>query len=158
LLRERVWPRDPVATHEAILEASASSRDPRDLADAARKVLVPPMLRRRNLSELNVLMFDPEFEKRMGAEWNHGDVPDPQLALYVRERIETYARSMPAGRATVLCTSLFRPTLSEMLARFNLTAEVFAFSELPGELSVKPLTIVGAPGLQAVPALAAGAA
>ena len=160
LLRERVWPRDPVATLEAILEASATSRDPRDLADAARKILVPPMLRRRNLGELQVIMFDPEFEKRMSAEWNHGDAPDPQLALYVRERIESYARTMPAGRATVLCTSLFRRTLSEMLSRFNLTAEVFAFSELPGELNVKPLTIVGAPGLQAVPPIpiSAGAA
>ncbi len=160
LLRERVWPRDPVATLEAILEASATSRDPRDLADAARKILVPPMLRRRNLGELQVIMFDPEFEKRMSAEWNHGDAPDPQLALYVRERIESYARTMPAGRATVLCTSLFRRTLSEMLSRFNLTAEVFAFSELPGELNVKPLTIIGAPGLQAVPPIpiSAGAA
>jgi hypothetical protein len=41
-----------------------------------------------------------------------------------------------------------------------LTAEVFAFSELPGELNVKPLTIIGAPGLQAVPPIpiSAGAA
>ncbi|MGH7708655.1 MAG: FHIPEP family type III secretion protein [Vulcanimicrobiaceae bacterium] len=155
LLRERVWPRDPVVTLEAILEATASSRDPRDLADAARKVLVAPMLRRRNLTELYVLMFDPEFERRISAEWHGGDAPDPQLALYVRERIEAYARSMPAGRATVVCTSLFRRTLSELLARFNLTIDVFAFSELPGEINVKPLAIVGPPEPQAV---AAGAA
>ncbi|MGH7756475.1 MAG: hypothetical protein ACREM8_09360, partial [Vulcanimicrobiaceae bacterium] len=60
-----------------------------------------------------------------------------------------------AGRATVVCTSLFRRTLSELLARFNLTIDVFAFSELPGEINVKPLAIVGPPEPQAV---AAGAA
>lgn len=39
LLRERVWPRDPVATLEAKLESGA--REPRELAEAARRCLVP---------------------------------------------------------------------------------------------------------------------
>ncbi len=41
LLRERAWPRDPVAVLEEMIEASAASRDPRDLAEAARRVIVP---------------------------------------------------------------------------------------------------------------------
>ena len=145
LLRERVWPRDPVATIEAILEAAATSRDPRDLADETRKVLVAPMLRRRNLKELGVLMFEPDFEKRLSAEWNGIDGFDPALALHVRERIEAYARTVPPGRATILCTTAFRRTLSDLLARFNISIDVFAFSELPSEITVKPATIVGPP-------------
>ncbi len=147
LLRERVWPRDPVLTIEAMLEAAATSRDPRDLADAARKVLVAPMLRRRNLRELNVLMFDPEFEKRVAAEWNGGEMPDPALALYVREQVEAYARSVPPGRATVVTTFAFRRTLAELLARFGMHADVFAFSELPGELNVRPSVVLQGPAL-----------
>jgi flagellar biosynthesis protein FlhA len=160
LLRERVWPRDPVATIEAMLEVAGTTRDPRDLADAARKVLVAPMLRRRNIKELGVLMFEPAFEKRIAAEWNGGESPDPALALHVRERVETYVASVPPGRATVLCTSAFRRTLGELLHRFNITVDVFAFSELPGEINVRPSVVVGAPSAPAAggEALAAGAA
>ena len=158
LLRERIWPRDPVATIEAMLEAAASSRDPRDLADEARKLLVAPLLRRRNLQELSVLMFDPEFERRLSLEWNGAEGFDPKLALYVRERVERYMGSAPPGRAMLLCTSSFRRTLSELLARFSVSVDVFAFSELPGDLKVKPAEIVGPPEAAAAALAGAGAA
>jgi flagellar biosynthesis protein FlhA len=147
LLRERVWPRDPVVTIEAMLEAAATSRDPRDLAEAARKVLIPPMLRRRNIREMSVLMFDPEFEKRVTATWmsQEGMVPEPQLALYIRERVEQYMRTVPPGRATILCTSAFRRVLSDLLERFNIAIDVFAFGELPADVDVRPVAIVAPP-------------
>ncbi|MBV8116533.1 MAG: FHIPEP family type III secretion protein, partial [Candidatus Eremiobacteraeota bacterium] len=45
LLREGAWPRDPVRVLEAMLESGV--RDPRDLAEAARRAIVPGLLRRR---------------------------------------------------------------------------------------------------------------
>src|SRR6185437_3893147 len=49
LLRERAWPRDPVGVLEAMIEAAPSTRDPRDLAEAARRVIIPGHLRRRGI-------------------------------------------------------------------------------------------------------------
>ena len=41
LLRERAWPRDPIAVFEAMLDASAHAREPRELAEAARRTHRP---------------------------------------------------------------------------------------------------------------------
>jgi len=153
LLRERVWPRDPIATIEAMLEAAASSRDPRDLADAARKVLVGPMLRRRNVKELSVLMFEPGFERRLTAEWSSLDGFDLKLAVLVRDEIDAYVKSMPPGRAALVCANGFRRLLSDLLARFEISVDVFAFAELPGEIAIKPLRVVDDPAESAVVAM-----
>jgi flagellar biosynthesis protein FlhA len=146
LLRERVWPRNPVGALEAMIDAAAVSRDPRDLADAARKVLVPPLLHSRKLRELPALMFDPEFESRVAAAWqgSDGPAPDPQLALHIRERVERYAKSV-SGHAYVVCTSPFRRNLSDLLEKFGLRVEVFGFGELPSDVSVKPAAVVADP-------------
>ncbi len=146
LLRERVWPRDPVATIEAMIEASATTRDARDLADAARKVLVPPLLHARKLHELPALMFDPEFEARVSAAWTgDGGVPDPQLALYIRERVSAYAKTLPGGQTFVVCTSPLRRHLSDLLEKFGMRAEVFGFGELPPDVKLRPTAIVSDP-------------
>ncbi len=146
LLRERVWPRDPVATIEAMIEVSATTRDARDLADAARKVLVPPLLHARKLHELPALMFDPEFEARVSAAWTgDGGVPDPQLALYIRERVSAYAKTLPGGQTFVVCTSPLRRHLSDLLEKFGMRAEVFGFGELPPDVNLRPTAIVSDP-------------
>jgi flagellar biosynthesis protein FlhA len=146
LLRERVWPRDPVAALEAMIDASATSRDPRDLADAARKVLVPPLLHARKLHELPALMFDPEFEARVSAAWTgEGGVPDPQVALHIRERVSAYAKTLPGRQAFVVCTSPLRRHLSDLLEKFGLHTEVFGFGELPPDVNIRPAAIVSDP-------------
>src|SRR5262249_31766060 len=96
---------------------------------------------------------DPTFEQRVANSLSgtEGTVPNAQLALYVRDRVEQYVRSMPPGRATVLCTSIFRRTLSDLLVRFNVAVDVFTFNELPAEIDVKPVVIVGPPGAPAAP-------
>jgi flagellar biosynthesis protein FlhA len=147
LLRERVWPRNPVAALEAMIDASAQSREPRDLADAARKVLVPPLLHARKLRELPALMFDPEFEAQLNAAWLGADgvAADPHLALHVRERVERYVKSVPSGHAYVVCTSTFRQHLCDLLERFGVRVDVFGFAELPGDISVRPAAIIADP-------------
>jgi flagellar biosynthesis protein FlhA len=150
LLRERVWPRDAIAMLDAMLEVAGTTRDPRDLAEAARKVLVGPLLRRRNVSELNVLMFDPEFERRVSAAWNvdADAIPDPRLAVHIRERVEAYRHTVPHAKATIICTSGFRRTLRELLERFSIFIDVFAFGEIPPDIQVRPVSVVSAPGAQ----------
>src|SRR5579871_371643 len=49
LLREGAWPRDPIAVLEAMLEAR--SQDPSELAEAARRAIVPDLLRRRGIAQ-----------------------------------------------------------------------------------------------------------
>jgi flagellar biosynthesis protein FlhA len=146
LLRERVWPRDPVSALEAMIEAAGTSREARDLADAARKVLVPPLLHARKLRELPALMFDPEFEARICASWTgEGGVPDPQIALHIRERVSAYAKSLPGGQGFVVCTSPLRRHLSDLLEKFGLRSEVFGFGELPPDVNIRPAAIVSDP-------------
>jgi len=156
LMRERVWPRNPVATLEAIIDAAATSRDPRDLADAARRVLVGPLLHARKLRELPALMFDPEFESRISASWlgSEGGAPDAQLAMHIRDRVERYVTSVPGGQAYVVCTSPVRRNICELLEKFGLRVEVFGFGELPSDVAVRPACIVTDP--RAALAAAAG--
>jgi flagellar biosynthesis protein FlhA len=155
LLRERVWPRNPVAALEAMIDAAALSREPRDLADAARKVLVPPLLHSRKLRELPALMFDPEFESHICAAWlgSDGAAADPHLALHVRERVERYVKSVTGGHAYVVCTSPFRRQLSDLLEKFGLRVEVFGFGELPSDVGVRPAVIVTDPRVALAPAV-----
>ncbi|HTX60400.1 MAG TPA: flagellar biosynthesis protein FlhA, partial [Verrucomicrobiae bacterium] len=59
LLREGIWPRDPLAVLEAMLESGA--REAVELAEAARREIVPRQLRRRAAPHLEPLLLDPEF-------------------------------------------------------------------------------------------------
>ncbi len=160
LLKERVWPRDPVFAIETIVDASATTRDPRELAETARKALVPPLLRQRGIRTMPVIMFDPEFEYRLSAQWlgqSGGGAPDPRVVVHVRERIEAYVRSVPPGRAAIVCTAPFRRTLADLVERFALTVQVFAFGELPPEVDVRPVAIVEDPALSGSEQLPIGA-
>jgi flagellar biosynthesis protein FlhA len=142
LLREGAWPRDPVAALEAML--AAQTRDPRELAEAARREIVPALLRRRGIAHLEPALLDPEFERRLTASWSgHGaDASAPHVALDLRSRIEAYAAKTPRDRAAVICTAPLRPLLAEFLLRSGLRVEVFAYGELPSELELRPAEFV----------------
>jgi len=140
LLRERVWPRDPVATLEAMLESG--SRDPRELAEAARRVLVPAALRRRGLRELAPLVVDPAYEAELTRTWLEAAVPDPAEAVILRERVEDYLASGPPAPASVLCGGALRPVLAEFFGRCGLPVEVYGYAELPPEMQVKTALVV----------------
>jgi flagellar biosynthesis protein FlhA len=92
LLRERVWPRDPIALFEALLDAAAASRDPRELAEGARRALVPQQLRRDGVQRLRPLILAPHFEAELTAMWSPegGLAPEPQTALHVRDAVARF--------------------------------------------------------------------
>jgi flagellar biosynthesis protein FlhA len=133
LLRERAWPRDPVCALEAIVDAAAHSRDPRELAEAARRTIVPQLLRRRGTTRLEPLIVTPEPELRL---------TEPALALAVRERVAAYGQEVPRDRAAVVCTGALRPVLADFLLRSGIGVEVFSYGELPPEVQLTPAAVL----------------
>ncbi|MGB6412193.1 MAG: flagellar biosynthesis protein FlhA [Candidatus Cybelea sp.] len=142
LLREGAWPRDPVAVFEAMLEAG--TRDPRELAECARRAIVPDLLRRRGIVALQPAIFAPEFEQRLIAAWcRYGaEAAEPVTALAVRARIERYAARTPRERAAVVCTSALRPVLADFLLRSGIYTAVYAYGELPNEMALVPAEVI----------------
>ncbi|MBV8435420.1 MAG: FHIPEP family type III secretion protein [Candidatus Eremiobacteraeota bacterium] len=142
LLRECVWPRDPVRVLEAMLEAG--TRDSGELAEAARRAVVPGLLRRRSPMVLEPAIFDPEFERGLVSGWSgHGvEAAAPSLALALRDRIAAYAAATPPERAAVVCTATLRPLLADFLQRSGVRVDVFSYGELPSELVLNPSTVI----------------
>ena len=147
LLRERVWPRDPIAVFEALSDASALSRDPRELAEAARRIAVPQQLRHDGTSTLRPLIVAPDFESELARMWSPegGLAPDPRTALHVREAIVRYAEDPACAPHALVVTAPLRPLLAEFLERTSPAVAVYAYAELPAEIALEPAGIVEAP-------------
>lgn len=141
LLRERAWPRDPVAVLESMIECAATSREPRELAEAARKGVVPALLRRKHTAELEPLLLDPQLEQALGAG---AATADAQLVLRIRDAAESYAKSIAPQRAAILCTSAVRALVADFLARSGLRINVYSYAEVPPEIRLAPAGIVKA--------------
>ncbi len=146
LLRERVWPRDPVAVFEALSDAAAATRDPRELAEAARRIVVPQQLRRDGVQTLRPLILAPAFEAELGRMWSAegGLAPDPRTAVHVREAVTRYAAETPGPPALVV-TAPLRPLLAEFLERTAPGVPVYAYAELPPETAIEPVAVLDEP-------------
>ncbi|HEV2262261.1 MAG TPA: FHIPEP family type III secretion protein, partial [Candidatus Rubrimentiphilum sp.] len=142
LLRERAWPRDPVTVLESMIACAATSREPRDLAEAARREIVPALLRRKEVRELEPMLLDPQLERELMPA--NGAVADPSVALRVREEAEAYLQTVAPYRSAVICTSAVRPMLADFLTRSGLRANVYSYSEVPPEVRLLPARIVKA--------------
>ncbi|HET6275209.1 MAG TPA: flagellar biosynthesis protein FlhA [Candidatus Cybelea sp.] len=142
LLRESAWPRDPIAVLEAMLEARTG--DPQELAEAARRAIVPDLLRRRGIALLEPVIFDAPFERRLADAWcrRGSEGLEPATALRLRARIELYAATTPRDRAAVVCTSALRPVLADFLLRSEIRVNVFAYGELPNEIALAPAEVI----------------
>jgi flagellar biosynthesis protein FlhA len=127
LLREQAWPRDPVLVLQAMLEAP--TRDPRELAEAARRAIVPDLLRRRGIAQLEPLMLDPE----------QCDVAlQPDRALALRDAVAAYTSRVARDRAAVLCPGSARAVISDLLLRSGIRVDVLSYAELPPEMVLAP--------------------
>jgi flagellar biosynthesis protein FlhA len=143
LLRERMWPRDPLVALEALIDA-ADAREPRELAEAMRRRLVPTELRRRNETPC-ALIAAPELEEVLAQcdDPQGGVAPDPTVAVRVREQLMAHAQRFPRN-AAVITSARTRPLLGELVARWGAGVEVFAYPELPREMPLEPLGVIGA--------------
>ncbi len=144
LLREGAWPRDPIAVLETMLEANTA--DPRELAEAARRAVIPDLLRRRGVVQLEPIIFESTFEQELVGAWCGvaATGPDPTAAVALRTRIGAYASRTPRDRAAVVCTAALRPSLADFLVRSGLRVSVFAYGELPGETALAPAEVIEA--------------
>ena len=133
LLRERAWPRDPVAALEAIVDSSAHTREPRDLAEAARRAIVPQLLRRRNTTVLEALIVGAEVQLR---------TEEPEFAVAIRRRVEAYRQEVPRERSALVCTATLRPLLADFLLRCGLRIPVYSYSELPPQVQLLPAGVL----------------
>ena len=135
LLQERVWPRDGVAVLEAVVDAFAHVRDPLELAEAARRAIVPAQLRRRG-EPLHALLLDPELERSVGAQM------EPQLALEIRAQAEAQTREGGPQRGALVCTGPARPLLSDFLRRSGVKIAVYSYAEVPPEIRLVPSGVI----------------
>ncbi|MBV8245881.1 MAG: FHIPEP family type III secretion protein [Candidatus Eremiobacteraeota bacterium] len=134
LLRERAWPRDPAAAIEAIVDAAAHTRDPRDLAEAARRSIVPALLRRRGRLVLTPLLLAPELD---------AGFPEaaPDLLARFRARVERYRLEAPRRGAALICTAATRPLAADLLLRWGIALDVFSYAELPSEVELQAVDV-----------------
>jgi flagellar biosynthesis component FlhA len=106
---------------------------------------VPGLLRRREARLLAPIAFDPEFERSLVDAWTGGALPaSAATAAAVRDRISSYAASIPRERAAVVCTAALRPLLADFLLRSGVRVSVFGYGELPPELVLEPAAVLGA--------------
>jgi len=146
LLRERVWPRDPVAILGALVDGSATTREPRELVELVRRAVVPGLIRRRELPALEPLIVEPTFEAELQAWLVDGTLaPHAETAMHVRSTVEAYMARVARSRAALVCTAPLRPALAAFLGRFGMRLDVFAYGELPPELELRPALVVERP-------------
>jgi flagellar biosynthesis protein FlhA len=142
LLREGAWPRDPVGVLETMLEAG--SADAEELAEAARRTVIPALLRRRDVRSLTPIALEPAFERQLLDAWRGGGQPaSARSAALLRDRVAEYAASVPRERATVVCTAALRPLLAGFLLRSGVRVSVYGYGELPPELNLEPVVVLG---------------
>jgi len=145
LLAEQAWPRDPVTVLQAMLEST--SRDSRELAEAARRAILPDLVRRRGINRLEPLVIDVEYDRDLVRQWvGYGAelAPDPQRAIALRDEVAAYLANVPRDRAAVLCSAALRPVLADLLLRSGIRVDVLSYAELPPEMPLAPAGMVGA--------------
>ncbi len=147
LLRERVWPRDPVAVFEAMLDAAPHAREPRELAEAVRRCIVPQQFRRDGRTCIRPLILAPAFDAELARMWSNetGLAPDPQTARHVRERVERFLADASFAPHAVVVSAPLRPLLAEFFERVGPRVDVYAFGEIPPSTELDPAAILDGP-------------
>jgi flagellar biosynthesis protein FlhA len=144
LLRERAWPRDPIATFEAMVDAVPHAREPRDLAEAARRAIVPQQFRRDNVARIRPLILAPAFDAELARMWSSetGLAPDPATARHVRESVERFIADPSFAPHAVVVTAPLRPLLAEFFDRVGPRIGVYAFGEIPAGTDLEPALVL----------------
>jgi hypothetical protein len=60
----------------------------------------------------------------------------------LRAHIEGYAARTPRDRAAVICTAALRPVLADFLLRSGVRVNVYAYGELPNEVTLAPAEVI----------------
>jgi flagellar biosynthesis protein FlhA len=146
LLRERAWPRDPIAVFEAMLDAAPHAREPRELAEAVRRTIVPQQFRRDGTARVRPLILAPDFDAELARMWSSegGLAPDPQTARHVREAAQRFLTDASCAPHAVVVTGPLRPLLAEFFERVGPRVDVYAFGEIPPSVELEPAAVLEA--------------
>ena len=144
LLRERAWPRDPITVFEAMLDAAPHVREPRELAEAARRVIVPLQFRRDNIARIRPLILAPDFDAELSRMWSNdtGLAPDPDTARHVRESVARFLAEPAFAPHAVVVSAPLRPVLAEFFERVGPRIDVYAFGEIPAGTDLDPVVVL----------------
>jgi flagellar biosynthesis protein FlhA len=144
LLRERAWPRDPITVFEAMLDAAPHAREPRELAEAVRRIIVPQQFRRDGITRIRPLILAPEFDAELARMWSAdtGLAPDPQTARHVRERAAQFLADTAFAPHAVVVSAALRPLIAEFFERVGPRIEVYAFGEIPPGVDLEPAGVL----------------
>ena len=144
LLRERAWPRDPNTVFEAMLDAAPHAREPRELAEAVRRIIVPQQFRRDGIARIRPLILAPAFDAELARMWSSetGLAPDPQTARHVRETVERFIADTSFAPHAIVVTAALRPLLAEFFERVGPRIDVYAFSEIPPGTALEPAIVI----------------
>ena len=128
-------------------------KQPRELAETVRRKLVPLQLQRRGLRSLDALIVAPDFEAEL-QRWLVDGMPAPhaEMALTVRRVAQDYVTRVARERAALVCGAPLRAALADLIARFGLILDVYAYGELPPALELRPLVVLESPRPQAISA------
>jgi flagellar biosynthesis protein FlhA len=146
LLRERAWPRDPIAVFEAMLDAAPHAREPRDLAEAVRRAVVPQQFRRDGVVRMRPLILAPAFDAELARMWSSetGLAPDPQTARRLRERVAAFVDDPAYAPHAIVVTAALRPMLADFFERVGPRIDVYAFGEIPAGVDLEPAAVLEA--------------
>jgi flagellar biosynthesis component FlhA len=111
-----------------------------------RRVIVPANLRRSGVTLLEPLLVSPELEAELSASFSggRGAAPRPEAVVALRDAVDDYVRHVRRDRAAVVCAGAIRHGVADVLRRFGLSVDVFAFGELPPDLELRPAGVAGA--------------
>jgi hypothetical protein len=62
--------------------------------------------------------------------------------MALRARIEEYSGRIARERAAVICTTALRPALADFLLRSGIRVNVYAYGELPNEVTLAPAEVL----------------
>lgn len=146
LLAERVWPHDPVTTLELMLEASVGTSEPRELAEAARKKLVPDQLASGKKQKIAVCLIDASLEEAVSdALEGYGSLLQTDLGMYIRIEVYAYAKSRDKKDVNILCAAKQRLAIAELFIDGRFKLNIYAKDEIPRDIAINKMAEIGAP-------------
>lgn len=129
-----------------MLDAAPHAREPRELAEAVRRIIVPQQFRRDGITRIRPLILAPEFDAELARMWNAdtGLAPDPQTARHVRERAAQFLADTAFAPHAVVVSAALRPLIAEFFERVGPRIEVYAFGEIPPGVDLEPAGVLEA--------------
>ncbi len=123
------------------------ARETRDLTEAVRRIVVPQQFRHTGAARIRPLIFAPDFDAELTRMWSNetGLAPDPHTARHVRNHAERFLADAAFAPHAVLVSATLRPLLAEFFERVGPRLDVFAFGEIPPEVSIEPAVVCAAP-------------